>query len=110
MSVCRELPGFSQSGKRRMLEDGVIAVDVIEDFGLEDEESAVDPTLASLRFLIEPNDEIILELQSAKTSRGPDRRQRRQASVVFMKCDELGDIQLRDAIAIRHHECLIPNP
>ncbi len=59
-SVARELL------ERLSLEVRVLAVDVVEDLRLEDEEAAVDPALAELRLLGELDHLVAVELDVAE--------------------------------------------
>jgi hypothetical protein len=52
--------------ERAALEQRVVGVDVVQHFGLENEEAAVDPPLPDLRLFRELGDEVTIEYQTAE--------------------------------------------
>ena len=68
--------GQPLSGSRS--QTGRVAVDVVEHFGLEDEEAAIDPAAVALRLLRETGDPVAVDVERAEAARRLHRGHRRQ--------------------------------
>ena len=82
------------------LEAGVVAVEVVEQGRLEDEEAAVDPALADLRLLGELGDQIAVEHQAAEPRRRTDGGHRRELPVGAMEGEQRAEVDVGDAVAV----------
>ena len=93
-----------------MLPRGVIAVDVVEDARLEHEESAVDPAFADLRLLGEGAHQLSVEGEPAEARGRAHRRHRRELPVVAVELDQARDVDVGDAVPVRHEKGAVANP
>src|SRR5579883_3505926 len=66
VAIGHELALAGEAFQRLALPARLVVVDVMEDLGLEDEEAAVDPSLAGLGLLGELGDAVALEDQAAE--------------------------------------------
>src|SRR5262245_5148256 len=69
----------------------------MEDLRLEDEIAAVDPAFARLRLLGKRANLIAVEIEATEARRRMDGSDGRELAVAAMKCDEIGDIDVRQA-------------
>ena len=102
-----QLAVLGQPLQRLALPDRLVAVDVVEHLRLEHEEAAVDPALADLRLLGELGDAVAVEDEPAEARRRPHGGHRRQLAVGAVERDELGDVDVGDAVAVGEHERLV---
>ena len=96
-----------QTLQRLLLPMGAIAVDVIENFRLKDEECAVDPTLFGLRLFGKLDNLVSLHFEVAKAGCRPHRGKRRQSAVPAMKRQQFMKIEIGDSIPPGQHESAV---
>ena len=75
-----------------MLPLGVVALDVVEDGGLEHEEGAVDPAFLQLRLLGELDDPVAVQVELAEAGRRPDGGHGGQLAVGAMELQQLVEV------------------
>src|SRR5688572_2778148 len=108
MLVSREFPFGSQAFQRMGLQTALISLQIIENSRFKDHEAAIYPTLSYLRFLSEVHDHIVaIENQAAESCRGPDRRDRSDATMGLVKSKQVLQVYVSHAVAISDHECSI---
>ena len=61
MQVTDHLAVSGQMLNRLSLPDGLVAIDIVQDFGIEHKKSAVDPPFSFFGLLVEFGDVIVLE-------------------------------------------------
>ena len=106
--VAHELPFRSQTAQRLLLENAVITRQIVKDLRLEDHIASIDWRAVHLRLLAEGMNGIVTtDVQDTLRLVLQDRRERRQLAMRLMELDELADIDVTDAVAIRHAEGLI---
>src|ERR671919_977041 len=112
-----ELAVLGEALERRQLPfRRVVVVDVIEDPGLEDEEASVDPSFADLWSVLarelwlldESNHLVFVHLDFAEARRWVDDRHRGEPTVRSVEREQLREIHVRDTVAVRQHERLVP--
>ncbi len=102
-----ELALRGESLQRFLFENRRVVGQVIEDAGLEDEEAAIDPRVAGLRLLGEAADHVVFgDFKAAKARGRSDRRDRCQPAVAMVKLEQLPEVKVRKAVAVRRQECL----
>ena len=110
MPVSHQLAVGRQPLEGRVLEGRLVALDVVEDCGLEHEEPAVDPALADLRLLGKRAHEIALEVEPAEAGGRPDGSHRRELLVLAVEIEKAAEVDVRHAITVRHHERTVTHP
>src|SRR5439155_10941043 len=80
--------------------------DRVERLPPENEEPAVHPPLVDLGLLAELRSEIASDVQLAETPRRPHARDRRELSLRAVELEERAEVDIRDAVAVRHHELI----
>ena len=106
--VAHELTFRSQAAQRLLLENAGISRQVVEDFRLQDHVSSIDWGAVQLRLLTERMDGVVAaDVQDALRLVLQNSRERCQLAMRAMEFDELADIDITYAIAIRHAERLI---
>jgi hypothetical protein len=70
----REVARGSEGADGALLPDGVVALQVLCDFGREDHEAAVGPSAVAAGLLLETGDAVVLEVEDAEAARGLDGR------------------------------------
>src|SRR5207248_11716695 len=68
------------------------------------------PAFADLRLLCEVGDEVPVEDEAAKPSRGPHRGYRRQAAAGAVKAQQRAEVHIAHTVAVRQHERLALEP
>ena len=81
MAESLEFALSGQSFERVGFEDIVVAVQVLEDFGLENHVAAIDPAFTDLRLLAEGYDGIAVEIETTESSGRSDGRYRGYAAM-----------------------------
>ena len=81
--------------------------DVVEDAGLEHEETAVDPALRHLGLLLELGDHRPLDVQLAEAGRRVDGRDRGQLPVAPVELDEVVEVDVGHPVAVGHEERVV---
>ena len=66
VAVDHHLSGLGQPAHRLPFPHGLVAVDVVEDAGLKDEEGAVDPLIDMLRLFVETRDAVAVDGEMAE--------------------------------------------
>ena len=108
MLVAHELPFRRQTAQRLLLEYAIVTRQIVKDLRLEDHIASIDWRAVHLRLLAEGMDGIVAaDIQDTLRLVLQDRRERRQLAMRLMELDEFADIDVTDAIAIRHAERLI---
>src|SRR6185437_15849817 len=94
--VGHELAVARQAFQRLALEQRGIAVDVIEDARLENEEGAVDPCLTRERLLVEARHAVAVELQAAEARRRAHGGYRCDAAVAAVELQKVCQVDVGD--------------
>src|SRR5262245_38345740 len=106
--IGHQLSRLGQPLQGLSLQRGFVAVNILQDLGFQNEESAVYPSFADLWLLGEFSDLAIIarsgEIKSAKAGRWPHGRHRGQFAMPAMKRHQFLNIDIRDAITICEHE------
>ena len=84
------------------LEHPAIVLDLVDDFGGEDEEAAVDPAAFVLGFFLEGVDVVVLEAEGAEAGDGLDAGEGDQFAVGLVEGDGGLDVDVGDAVAVGH--------
>ena len=107
MQVTANLTLSGQALNRIAFPNGLIAVDIIQNFSIENEKPAADPSFSFFGLLIKLGDKIVLHGHSAKAGRRTNRRNRRQFAMRFMKLEHGMEVDIGYAVAVREHESFI---
>src|SRR4051794_34794344 len=99
-----QLAVIRQALKGLALPDRLVALDVVEDAGLEDEEAPVDPATVAGGLLAERLDPVSLERERTEAAGRLDRRQGREHALLAVEFDEGADVDVRDAVAVGEAE------
>src|SRR5262245_3230465 len=102
--VGAQLAVFRESLQRLILEPYSVSRDELEDFRLQNEESAVDPARLGLRLLHEFGDRVAIEPEVAKTGRGAHRCEGAPFSVALVKGEQPVDVHVGNTVAVGEHE------
>src|SRR5437016_2687198 len=98
-----------QTLQRLALPHGGIAFYVIENRRRQDEETAVDPAAIALGLFLKAGDEPVFQHKRTKAARRLHRGERRLDLPRAVVRDQLGHVDVGDAVAIREAELLIPD-
>src|SRR3954465_10021160 len=107
MAVGGQLAVVGQALERLALPDRLVALDVVEDAGLEDEEAPVDPAAVAGGLLAERLDAVALERERAEAAGRLDRRQGREHALLAVEFDQGADVDVRDAVPVGEAERLV---
>src|SRR5687768_7311788 len=107
VAVGHHLPSLGQPSHRLPLPHGFVAVDVVEDAGLKDEEGAVDPLIDMLGLLIETRDAVAVDGEVAEPAGLPDSGDRGKLAVGAVEGQEALEIDIRKPVAPCQHESLV---
>ena len=86
------------------LQAGIISLEIVEDFRLEDQEPAVDPAFADLGFLGEFRHEVAIKDEAAKARWRTDSGDGGDSAMGTVKLKQLLQVQVTDAISVGEHE------
>ena len=86
---------------------GGVAVNVVEDLGLEHEKGAVDPAFAGLGFFRKFGDLVAFEDHVSEARRRPDGGDGGELSMGAVEAKKRVEVDVRHAVAPGEHECLI---
>src|ERR1044071_4175841 len=110
MAVGGQLLALGQTLQHVGFEVGVVALDVVEDRGLEDHEAAVDPALADLRLLGELGDEVAVEDEAAEARGRADGRHGGDAPLRAVEGEQLAEVDVAHAVAVGEEEGAVLQP
>src|SRR5882762_7740935 len=105
--IAHQFPVLGELFDRIAFPDSVVTIDVVEDTAVEEEITAIDPALASLRLFVEGGNAVSVECDATKTRWRAYGRDRRQLAVGLMERHQSREIEVGDAIAIGEHERLV---
>ena len=88
MAIDRELAGVGQVPEWPLLEEGVVALDVIEDLGGQDEEPAIDPVPVPMGLLEEGGHPVAFDVECPEPTRRLHRGDRGQPSLRPVELDQ----------------------
>ena len=91
------LHGFS-------LPDGIVCIDVVDDFGRQDEKTAIDPGAIAGGLFLETGDLDVLEVNRTEAAWGLGGGERRQLALLLVMGDQLGDVDVAEAISVGETE------
>ena len=106
MLVRREAPVLGEPLKRPLLPHRRVVGDVVQRLRLQHKETAVDPCAVALRLLLERVHPRLraAERQNAESARRLRRHQGGQRPLAAVEINEVADVDVADAVAIRHAE------
>ena len=88
----------------------LISGDVIQDAGLHDHETTVDPAFADLGLLDEANDAVTIETQAAKSRRWPHGSNGHEIAGRTVKLDQPLEVYVRNAVSVGQQKRPVPEP
>ncbi len=95
----------SQPFQRLALPGGLVGLDIIDHFGFENEETAIDPSHLGVGLLVEARYCVVrVHVENAETARGGNCGDGGKLAVAAMERDHLGDVEIGDAVAIGEAE------
>src|SRR5262249_44357643 len=109
MNIGNQLAVFGQMLHRLSLQDGggIVAKIGPDGWAVADHVSAVDQPLGGLWFLIELDHAGALELHLAETARRPNSGYGDYLALLAMEIDELRNVDVRDAVAVRQQKQVV---
>ena len=106
--VGHELAILRGALQRRLFQDGIIAVDIVEELRLADHEPDVDEVAVALRFLAKFADAaLVVNIEHAEALTGVIGRDGDKLAVRPMEREQLLEIHVGNAVAVSKHERLI---
>src|SRR3954447_2223996 len=91
------------------LPDSRLAVDVVDHFRRQHEETAIDPASIAVWLFLEAGDLVSLEVQCAETARGLYRRECGPSTLVSMVLNQPADVHIAHTVPVSEAERVLAN-
>src|SRR6476646_5026962 len=85
---------------RSLLPGSLVAVDIVQNFGVEDEKAPINPPFPFFGLLVERGDMVFVNGHSSEASRRPNRGYCCQLPMRLVVTKEVMEVHIRDSVAV----------